>query len=625
MPDVVRELIVKLGVDADTSGLRDFAKAEEKVSAKTIALGNVIADGVKALARMAVAAAKAGLAFARDLVFGMAEAGDEIAKTAKKMGVGVEELQRLRFAAERSGASNQVLTVGLKNLQKGLDDARTKGTGPFVEGLDALGLSLDSLQGLNAEERIGVLGDALANVGDDAERTALAMKLFGSRAGAELVPLLAEGTAGIKALGDEAESLGVVMGEDATSQAEAFQDSMTNFQAILTGIKQSIGTELLPIFEKMIKAVGAWIKENRELIKTRVKQFVKGLIEAGKVLGRVLKQIFDVVSSVVDALGGLESTLQIAAVAFTAAKVAAGGLLGVFGLILTAAFALGRKIGETMEGIGRSVRKTVGTLREELAKVQGEIDDTKDELTKRREQLRRENEQATKRREGGFAGTTFLAGEGQLTAEGERLRQEIGKAGDAQIAAAKAAAAKEARKTGADVGDAQSRAVRAVNQRIERNRARAEKAAAEAFAATGSLEAARAAGQEFLEGAIAPSRKPKGGGGGGGGRRKPKENEGAGGPGLTADDLVAQAVNEGASASGLRAAGGGAAPLAGAVINRIDARFMPDIDVSISLPAQSLEGLPPEMQARVVGDAVRDVIDRQFRTAFDHYTEAVQP
>jgi hypothetical protein len=84
-------------------------------------------------------------------------------------------------------------------------------------------------------------------------------------------------------------------------------------------------------------------------------------------------------------------------------------------------------------------------------------------------------------------------------------------------------------------------------------------------------------------------------------------------------------VGAGTSPSALSAVGGGASPLAGAVINRIDARFQGQVNVEINLPNGALQGLTPEMQANVIAGSVETRVDRQLREAFDFYREAVTP
>ena len=63
------------------------------------------------------------------------------------------------------------------------------------------------------------IADKFAVMKDGSEKTALALDLFG-RAGAKLIPMLNEGSAGISELQEEARALGIVLGKEDLKAAE---------------------------------------------------------------------------------------------------------------------------------------------------------------------------------------------------------------------------------------------------------------------------------------------------------------------------------------------------------------------------------------------------------------------
>jgi hypothetical protein len=270
----VAELLVDLGI-----GKNDAAKAAEKLDTrlgKAKKSAKLLGTGLKQLAKgfavFAAAATGAALGVFK-FVDSVATTGDEIIKTSKKIGTGVEELQRLRFAADRSGADVKKMDLAIKNLSKGMQDM-ADGSGLLLRNaIEELGIQLDDLQGLTAEEKIGLIGDAMKEVEDEGQRTALAMNIFGSRAGPELVPLLLEGSKGIKALGDEAERLGLVMGEDAAKQSEVFVDRMTDLKAVLTGVKNTIGVTLIPVVQDLVKRFTDWLLVNKDLLAPTLRSY----------------------------------------------------------------------------------------------------------------------------------------------------------------------------------------------------------------------------------------------------------------------------------------------------------------------------------------------------------------
>ena len=64
-----------------------------------------------------------------------------------------------------------------------------------TDSLDALGISIASLEGLSPEQQFQAFANALAGVEDASTRAALAQDIFG-RSGTELLPLFHPGRAG---------------------------------------------------------------------------------------------------------------------------------------------------------------------------------------------------------------------------------------------------------------------------------------------------------------------------------------------------------------------------------------------------------------------------------------------
>jgi TP901 family phage tail tape measure protein len=323
MAATIAELLVKIGVSVDgakraeqqiadlgktgkTTGQtmqRDLAGGIDQAGVRTVALGNLVAQGATALAGLAVQAIRTGAAFAVDLVKGFASAGDEIAKTARQLGVGAESLQRLRFAAERSGVSTAALERSFRTLQTGLIDARERGVGPAVDGLELLGLTIEDVPVDDAEAAFGVIADALRDVESEAERSSIAADLFGQRAGIELKSLLAEGSEGIDALGDRAEALGGVLGEDTLTSAEQLTDAFTDLQTLFEGVKNTIGAALAPTVTDLVNRLTEFVRTNDDLIT----QDIPKLFDA---LAKIIPPVVEFAAQLVDGVAFLVTEFQ---------------------------------------------------------------------------------------------------------------------------------------------------------------------------------------------------------------------------------------------------------------------------------------------------------------------------
>lgn len=365
---IVRELITKLGFKVDDSQVKGFKKNIE--SLKKSLRGVAKAGGIAVAGLTLVTAGVVAFAVK------WSASVDDIGKTSRKLGVASSELQKLRFAAELSGASGEQLTTSVRFLLQGMFDARTKGVGPLKEGFDEIGLSLDELKGTNLTERFGIIADAINKVADPLDRTALRLKIFGRQGGVALGELLNQGSAGIKKMGDEAVRLDGVIGEKGFKAAEEFNDAWTRVKFTFGGLVDTFQSEAVPAFTGIMDIVRDFIVANKDLINTKLSEWVgavvkklqsvdkanikkafKKITEAVELMVKVLKAAVIVIGVmvkvfkwIVDNSGGVAGALGVISIAMIsltatvaalgiALGVATGGLSTLLGLAATAAAA----------------------------------------------------------------------------------------------------------------------------------------------------------------------------------------------------------------------------------------------------------------------------------------------
>lgn len=171
------------------------------------------------------------------------DTADELYKMSQKVGVSVESLSTLKYAAELSDLSMEQMQIGLKKLSTNLYDiAHGSGKEASVAFGEIGVVALDVTGKMRPTEQILLdVADKFAGMSDGAEKSAIAVKLFG-KAGLELIPFLNQGKDGIKALTDEAEKLGLKISTETGQSAERFNDTLTTFKNTLNGLV----TESLP-------------------------------------------------------------------------------------------------------------------------------------------------------------------------------------------------------------------------------------------------------------------------------------------------------------------------------------------------------------------------------------------
>lgn len=247
---------------------------------------------------------------------GMIDEGDNLAKTADRVGITIDGLAQLRHAANLAGIDAQTLDDSMDRLNKRLGEAKA-GSGQLASFLSKV--SPELLRQVKAaessEEAFGLMADAMAKLKDPAKKAALANAAFG-RSGIGLVNLLSQGGAAIEAQKQEYAELAGSQEASARS-SEKINDALTRVSASMSGVKASIVSGLAPAILELAEQFGKFFGENREAIAAWVKDFGEKLPGRIDALGKKLKGLVAAIKPVWDAIGGMSGAVKILAVAMT--------------------------------------------------------------------------------------------------------------------------------------------------------------------------------------------------------------------------------------------------------------------------------------------------------------------
>ena len=164
----------------------------------------------------------------------------------ERTGVAVEELSKLSYAAKLSDVTIEQLQMGLTKLNKGIAET-ANGTGEVSKSFSAMGISVKNADGSlkNSAQVLNDIAEKFATYQDGANKSALAIQIFG-KSGAELIPLLNQGSDGLKRMGDELERLGGVVTADAAKNAGLFNDNMDKLGVTVSALGKSFANSILP-------------------------------------------------------------------------------------------------------------------------------------------------------------------------------------------------------------------------------------------------------------------------------------------------------------------------------------------------------------------------------------------
>jgi len=233
----------KVVISGDSSGA---VKAVERLRKE---LGSLDSIAKTAFSLGGVISAAGLVAYTKSII----DAADALNEMSERTGISVENLGRLQYAAKLSGVESEQLGKAMQSLS-GEIVAAAGGSESAIAKFKRLGVSvLDTTtkQIRPANAVLLDLADAFALLPEGTERSARAAELFGAKLGGVMVPFLAQGRAGIEALGDEIERLGGLMSAETAKAAAEFNDNLDRLKTTSSAAGISIANALLPTLNKL--------------------------------------------------------------------------------------------------------------------------------------------------------------------------------------------------------------------------------------------------------------------------------------------------------------------------------------------------------------------------------------
>jgi lambda family phage tail tape measure protein len=227
-----------------SGGRKDLGRQAELLRTGIRTLGGALA-GVTTIGGLAA------------LVNNSISAADAIGKTADTIGVGVEALQELRFAAIASGIEQQTLDMALQRFTRRTAEA-AQGTGEAKDALAQMGIALRDQDGhlRRSEDLLADVADAFAKIEDPAERVRLAFKLFDSE-GVALVNLLSDGSGALDQMRERARDLGIVLDEHLVRNAERARTELDTLAQVVSANLTRAALEAAPV----IADLSGWLAD----------------------------------------------------------------------------------------------------------------------------------------------------------------------------------------------------------------------------------------------------------------------------------------------------------------------------------------------------------------------------
>ena len=303
------DLVAKVGgfVQGMDKAERSSAKWRKQVEKDLQAAGKAAGVAVAAVAGATVA-----------LVASQVQLANTLNQQAQLANAGVQEFQRYAIAADVVGISQEKLADQLKDFTEKVGEFQQTGGGGMKDFFEQIApkidLTADAFRGLSGPQALQLYYDSLEKAGASQEQMSFYLESMASDTTA-LIPLLRDGGAGFKLLGDQAELAGAIIGDKTLNSVDQLNAAIFISEQATAGFKNQISDALLPVLADLAS----------EFSDVTADGYIAA--EMGETLGNIVKGISAAAFGAYAAFQLFGKGIAAIAAGFSAAGVEAGDLL----------------------------------------------------------------------------------------------------------------------------------------------------------------------------------------------------------------------------------------------------------------------------------------------------------
>lgn len=312
-------------------------------------LGGKIEDAGKAFAPVSGAAAGV-LGTLGGLAYKSVTAADDLNTLAKQTGLSTDALQKMQYASDLVDVSVEDITGAVGKMKKSMSGS--------PDAFDALGVSVTNADGSmrDAESVFYDTLEALSKIENETERDQAAYEVFGKSAD-QLAGIVDDGGAALKAYGDEAENLGLIMSGETLDSLNEVNDEIDKGKAQLSGAATQLGATVAEVLLPLVEPLTEGIK--------KITEFIQGL--SPETVGLVMKimAVVAVIAPLLMGIGSVISTIGTIMTIIPALVSAIGLILSPVGLVVAAIAAA--------VAIGVALYKNWDTIKEKASELAANV------------------------------------------------------------------------------------------------------------------------------------------------------------------------------------------------------------------------------------------------------------
>lgn len=342
--------------------------------------GGKVTDFGEKLAPLSGTATAFGSALLK-LGYDAVTSSDDLNTLAKQTGFTTAEIQKMQYAADRIDVSFEDIAGALKKFKSKVD--------PSNKSLKALGVSTTNADG-SLRDATEVFQDAitaLSKIQNETEKDQMAMELFGKSADS-LAGIIDDGGAALKAFGDEAEDLGLILDQDTLDSLNATNDEIDKIKAQIKGTMAVIGAQVVPVVAPLVTKIAELVQNvakklselNPKTMETilTITGIVAAIAPVIIVGGKLISGLGTLVTAIGTVVGVLGGPLTIA----IGALIAIGVLLWKnWDTVKEKAQELGERVKNSWENLKTAVSTAIDAVKDKIDVLKDKFESLKEKVT----------------------------------------------------------------------------------------------------------------------------------------------------------------------------------------------------------------------------------------------------
>ena len=238
------DLVAKTG--GYVAGLSKAERESEKWRRKT---KQQISDVSKTFAALGAGAAAGLLAVTKNTI----DSAREIQNLSRVANTSAEDFQRITFASEKFGVSQEKTADILKDVSDKVGDFLQTGGGPLADFFENIaprvGVTADQFRNLSGPDALGLYVKSLEDANVSQNEMTFFMEAIASDA-TLLLPLLKNNGAELSRLSDQADRFGVVLSDIDIQRLEDVRKKIDETKGIFRGLANEVAIGALPVVEE---------------------------------------------------------------------------------------------------------------------------------------------------------------------------------------------------------------------------------------------------------------------------------------------------------------------------------------------------------------------------------------